>query len=140
MAFATSPGVTYEAEAAGNILAGKAAVAYCSYCSGLAAVAGVAAPGSGNSGGTLTFTNIAGNGQPEATLSIYYQPVGHTPIPATVTVNGTPITVTFPALSTGAGQGRLVLTVPGEQIGTVSITGSQSSSSSAVTIDRITIR
>jgi hypothetical protein len=140
MGFATPPGVTYEAEAGGNVLAGKASVVTCSNCSGLAAVAGVSAPGSGNTGGTLTFTNVAGNGLSQATLTIYYQPFGHTPIPATITVNGTATTVNFPAPPAGGGQGRLVLAVPGERIGTVSITGSQSSSSSSLTIDRITVQ
>lgn len=140
MAFATPPGVTYEAEAEGNVLAGKASVVACSNCSGLAAVAGVSEPGSGNTGGTLTFTNVAGNGLSQATVAIYYQPFGHSPIAATITVNGTATTVNFPALPAGAGQGRLVLAVPGERIGTVSITGSQSSSSSSLTIDRITVQ
>ena len=140
MAFPIPVITTYEAEAPRNVLAGKAAIVACSTCSGLAAVAGVAAPGSGNTGGSLTFTNVAGNGQTQASLTIYYQPVGHTPIPATITVNGTATTVNFPALPGGASQGRLVLTVPGQQIGTVTITGSQSSASSSLTIDRITVQ
>ena len=77
-------------------------------------MAGVAAPGSGNTGVTLTFTNVAGNGQTQATLAIYYQPVGHTPIPATITLNGIATTVNFSALPADARQGRLVLTVPGK--------------------------
>jgi YVTN family beta-propeller protein len=139
MAFAQY-GVSHEAEAAGNTLAGKASVIACSTCSGQAAVAGIAAPGSGNTGGTLTFNNIAGNGEPQASILIYYQPVGHTPVPATVTVNGVARTVNFPALPSGASQGLVALTAPGEAIGTVVITGSQGSSSSSLIIDRIAIQ
>ena len=109
MAFPTPSGVSYEGESTTNVLEGKATAVACSICSGLSAVAGVRSPGAGNTGGKLTFTNVAGNGLSQATILVSYQPVGHTPIPATITVNGTATTVIFPAMPANSSQGILSL-------------------------------
>jgi len=131
----------YEAGASGNILAGKARVVSCAVCSGGAAVAGVAEPGSGPTGGALTFVNIAGVSQPQAELSIYYQHSQSAPITAAVTVNGVTTVLSFPPVPVGAtGPSRIALTIPGQTIGTVKITGVQGTSSSSLTIDRVTVQ
>jgi YVTN family beta-propeller protein len=141
LVWAPTPPVNYEAEASGNILAGKARVVSCAVCSGGAAVAGVAEPGSGPTGGSLTFVNIAGVPQPQAELSIYYQHSQSVPITAAVTVNGVTTVLNFPPVPLGAnGPSRIALTIPGQTISTVKITGVQGTSSSSLTIDSVTVQ
>jgi len=135
------PVLTYEAEASGNTLTGKARAVACAACSGGAAVAGVAEPGSGPTGGVLTFNNVAGVAAPQAELSIYYQHNERSPVTGALTVNGITMTVNFPPVSAGAaGPSKISLTIPGQNIGTVRITGVQGTSSSSLTIDRVTVQ
>ena len=104
-------------------------------------VAGVAEPGSGPTGGSLTFVNIAGVPQPQAELSIYYQHSQSVPITAAVTVNGVTTVLNFPPVPLGAtGPSRIALTIPGQTISTVKITGVQGTSSSSLTIDSVTVQ
>jgi hypothetical protein len=116
-------------------------VVSCPECSGSAAVAGVAQPGSGPTGGSLTYTNVAGVGQTNAALFIYYEHGESSSIPAAVVIKGVTNLVTFPPLPVGSvGPAKLLLKIPGASIGTVSITGVKGTSSSALTIDRITVQ
>jgi DNA-binding beta-propeller fold protein YncE len=134
------PVVSYEAENPGNILSGKTSVVSCPICSGGSAVAAVAEPGSGRTGGALTFTNVAGIAAAQADLSIYYQHSAREPITASVNINGVNTVVNFPPVQAGSPPSRIVLAVPGQTVGTVRITGVQGTSSSSLTIDRLTVQ
>jgi len=135
------PIVTYEAEASSSVLSGKALVVACSVCSGGMAVAGVAQPGSGPTGGLLTITNVASVGPANAALNIYYQHSETSPIQAAVVVNGVTNLVSFPPVPADAiGPSKLLLIVPGANIGSVTITGVKGTEASALKIDRITVQ
>jgi len=139
LAFAIPP--TYEAEAPGNVLTGKARVVPCPNCSGGLAVAGVAEPGFGPTGGSLTFNNVAAAAGPQAKLSIYYQHNERSAVRAAVTVNGVTTILGFPPIPPGTtGFSKVFFTIPGQAIGTITITGVQGTSASSLTIDRVTVQ
>ena len=141
LVFAPRPIRNYEAEAPGNILTGKTQVVTCAGCSGGAAVAGVAEPGSGPTGGSLTFTNVSGVVLPQAELSIYYEQNERSPITAAVIVNGITTVLDFPPLPIGStAPSSITFAVPGQTIGTITITGVQGTPSSSLTIDRVTVQ
>ncbi len=104
-ATATAPALatSYEAEAAGNTLAGGAVVQTCSTCSGGAKVGYV------GEGGTLTFSNVDVATAGTYRLTIVY--CSGDPRPAMVTVNGgTPQALSF--ASTGSYSTTGAMTVP----------------------------
>ena len=133
--------MNYEAEASSSVLSGKAHVVACSVCSGGMAVAGVAEPGSGPTGGLLTITNVASAGPVNAALNIYYQHSEVSPITGAVVVNGVTNLVSFPPVPSDAiSPSKLLVIVPGANIGTVTITGVKGTAASAFTIDGITVQ
>jgi hypothetical protein len=96
---------SYEAEAAGNTLAGGAVVQTCSACSGGAKVGYV-----GN-GGTLTFNNV--NVATSGTYRVTLVYCSGDPRPAMVSANGgTPQTLSFPSTGSFSTTGTMTVSLP----------------------------
>ncbi|QJD83895.1 DUF4832 domain-containing protein [Cohnella herbarum] len=88
---AASSQISYEAEAAGNTLAGGAAVSSCGTCSGGSKVGYV-----GNNGGTLQFNGVTPASSGSQTVKVYYLN-GDAGRSAQISVNGgSPATLNFP--------------------------------------------
>jgi Fungal chitosanase of glycosyl hydrolase group 75/Alpha-galactosidase, CBM13 domain len=105
LAAANAATASYEAEAAGNALAGGARVANCGGCSGGKRVGFV-----GNNKGTLQFTNVTGTGG-SATVTIAYLN-GSATRTGQLSVNGaTPTRLSFAGTGTWNTVGTLPVTV-----------------------------
>jgi len=138
LAFVSREIFTYEAEAPGNVLSGKAQVVSCADCSAGFAVSGIGEPGAGPTGSALTFNGLTAVGTYPAKLSIYYRNASTRPsIPISIIGNGTTSIVNLAPAFTGS---SVDITIPGDNISTLTFTGVQGSPSSSITIDRITIQ
>ena len=87
----SAPSNTARVEGESGQLAGGARVISCAECSAGKAAGYIG----GESGGTLTITNVAGSGSSRATVAIKYRNGDTEPRHATVTVNDIPYDVAF---------------------------------------------
>lgn len=86
-------GKEYEAEAAGNTLAGGAASSFCAVCS-----AGYDVKNVGNVGGTLQFNGVTASAAGTRSVTIYYVNGDATARTSLISVNGgTGVSVSFPS-------------------------------------------
>jgi len=132
---ATGPagGKSYEAESA--TLANGADANSCSACSGGKKVSAVG----GSANGTVTFTGVTEPSSGSYQLTVYYLSVGKAK-PATVTVNGTTQTVTFPETDASSYSviGSYTVTVALKS-GSNTVAFSASGTASAPDLDRIVV-